>query len=184
MTNINKTILKIRDELIEKRKQQIIASGYQSTLNSNHMCAILDFCGNPLIYGTNIFNVRKPTTEHAEAQALRKLFDKYSYENQRRKMNVDIIVVRTNGSNSKPCDRCIREMERSTYRLRIRHVYYTHQDEDDGIRCVKFGKLVEDQDRHYSSYDRNIRRRHLLQDPPNLQVSRNSNAKYCNIKCF
>jgi cytidine deaminase len=158
MVTINKTIMRMRDELIEKRKQQINASGYKSYMNANHMCAILDTCGNPLIYGTNVFNVRTPTTEHAEAQAMRKFFEKYSsYE--KRKYKVDILVVRTNGHNSKPCDRCIREMENLRGKLQIRNVYYTHEDEALGIRCVKFCKLIVEPERHYSSYDRNLLRR-------------------------
>ena len=133
-----------------------MASGYKTTINSNHMCAILDTCGNPLIYGTNVFNTKTPTTEHAEAQALRKMLEKYSYE--KRKFKVDILVIRTNGNNSKPCARCINEMERLRGRLQIRNVYYTHEDEKYGIRCVKFCKLVDEPDKHYSSYDRNIKK--------------------------
>ena len=160
-TFIKDNIFKMCDKLIHKRKQQCVkANGYNSTFNSEHMCAILDSDGNPLIYGTNVYNIGKLSTEHAEAQAIRKLYDKYSYQNQKRKIKVDIIVVRTNGSNSKPCERCIHEMKCST-RLHIRNVYYTHQDAEFGIRCVKFDRLVEDPDRHYSSYDRNVRRPYL-----------------------
>jgi cytidine deaminase len=165
--------MRIRDELIEKRKQQINASGYKSYMNANHMCAILDTCGNPLIYGTNIYNIRTPTTEHAEAQAMRKFLEKYSYY-EKRKYKVDILVVRTNGHNSKPCDRCIKEMANLRGKLQIRNVYYTHEDEIQGIRCVKFCKLVEDPERHYSSYDRNVTRRC---NPKNLADLSNANKE-------
>ena len=174
MSSINRIIMRIKDDLIEKRKQQTEASGYKSCMNANHMCAILDTCGNPLIYGTNVFNVRTPTTEHAEAQALRKFLEKYSYF-EKRKFKVDILVVRTNGHNSKPCNRCIEEMERLRGKIQIRHVYYTHEDEVEGIRCVKFCKLVEDPERHYSSYERNVTRRRNFQDLRNLQKLHNSN---------
>ena len=181
MTNINKTILKMKDELIEKRKKQIFASGYKTTSNANHMCAILDTRGNPLIYGTNIYNIRTPTTEHAEAQAMRKLLEKYSYE--KRKFKIDILVIRTNGRNSGPCARCIEEMERLRGRLQIRNVYYTHEDEEHGLRCVKFCKLVDEPERHYSSYDRNMRRRHLqssnLQKTCNKENKNNHSYTYC-----
>jgi cytidine deaminase len=158
MTNI-KAILKMKDELIEKRKQQISASKYKTTFNANHMCAILDTCGNPLMYGTNIFNIKTPTTEHAEAQALRKLLEKYCYD--KRKFKVDILVIRTNGYNSKPCGRCIQEMERLRGRLQIRNIYYTHENEILGLRCVKFCKLIDEPERHYCSFDRNVRRRDI-----------------------
>ncbi len=158
MSSINRIILRIRDDLIEKRKQQIEASKYKSCINTCHMCAILDTCGNPLIYGTNVFNIRTPTTEHAEAQAIRKFFEKFS-SHKKRATKVDIIVVRTNGYNSKPCNRCIEEMQRVRGFIKIRYVYYTHEDEIFGIRCVRFDELVEDPERHFSAYDRNISRR-------------------------
>ena len=151
------TIYKIRDELIKKRREQIQASNYKTTINSNHMCAILDQSGIPISYGTNVFNIKTPTTEHAEAQALRKLIERQGRINK--KIKIDILVVRTNGQNSKPCDRCIKRMEELKARFAIKNIYYTHEDEDDGIRCVKLCDLINDPERHYSSYDRNIRRR-------------------------
>jgi cytidine deaminase len=174
MTNIDCSILRIKDDLIDKRKKQIQASGYQSTMNAYHMCALLDHNGNPLIYGTNIFNIKTPTTEHAEAQALRKLLEKYCNENPKKKIKVDLLVVRTNGGNSKPCDRCIRTMESVSGRIQIRNIYYSHHDEIFGLRCVRYNKFINEPDRHYSSYDRNLRRRtsqNILQNKTNISVS-------------
>lgn len=159
-------IYKIRDELIKKRLEQIKASGYQTSMNSNHMCAILDHSGVPISFGTNVFNVKTPTTEHAEAQAFRKLLEKMG--KTQKKLKIDILVVRTNGHNSKPCDRCIRRMEELKARFQIRNIYYTHEQEPDGIRCVKFCKLAQEE-RHFSSYDRNFRRRNILQDLSNKE---------------
>jgi cytidine deaminase len=149
-------IYKVRDELIRKRSEQTKASNYKSTFNANHMCAILDINGIPISFGTNVFNIKTPTTEHAEAQALRKLLERLGRTTK--KLKIDILVVRTNGHNSKPCDRCIKRMEELTNRFVIKNIYFTHEDEPDGIRCVKFCKLIEDPERHYSSYDRNVRR--------------------------
>jgi cytidine deaminase len=157
----SQVIYRIRDELIKKRREQTQASGYQTTMNSNHMCAILDQSGVPISYGTNVFNIKTPTTEHAEAQALRKLMERLGRTTK--KIKIDILVIRTNGHNSKPCDRCIRRMEELQARFSIRHVYFTHEDETDGLRCVKFCKLIDDPERHYSSYDRNVRRLNYLQ---------------------
>ena len=164
MSISSQVIYRIRDELIKKRREQTQASGYQSTMNANHMCAVLDQSGVPISFGTNVFNIKTPTTEHAEAQALRKLMERLGRTTK--KLKIDILVVRTNGHNSKPCDRCIRRMEELQARFTIRHIYFTHEDESDGIRCVKFCKLAQDPDRHYSSYDRNIRRpkQNKLQD--------------------
>jgi len=165
----SQVIYRIRDELIKKRREQIQASGYQTT--ANHMCAILDQSGAPISYGTNVFNIKTPTTEHAEAQALRKLMERLGRTTK--KLKIDILVVRTNGHNSKPCDRCIRRMEELQARFTIRHIYFTHEDESDGIRCVKFCKLAQEPERHYSSYDRNLRR--LKQN----KLSNNNTCKVC-----
>jgi cytidine deaminase len=156
-------IYKIRDELIKKRREQNLGSGYHSPMNSNHMCAILDHSGVPISFGTNVFNIK--TTEHAEAQAFRKLLERMGKTSK--KLKIDVLVIRTNGHNSKPCDRCIRRMEELKTRFNIRNIYYTHEKEPDGIRCVKFCKLVQEPERHFSSFDRNLRRPHSPNNSPN-----------------
>lgn len=149
---VDRNIIRIRDELISKRLAQIQSSGYHSITNSNHMCAILNTSGVPISYGTNIFNVNSSFTEHAEAQALRKLCERLGRPSK--KIKIDLIVVRTNYSNSKPCDRCINNMLRLSDRFNIRNIYYTDKNEPDKIRCVKFSKLANEE-RHICSYDRN-----------------------------
>jgi len=177
----SQVIYRIRDELIKKRREQIQASGYQTTMNANHMCAVLDQSGVPISFGTNVFNVKTPTTEHAEAQALRKLIERLGRTTK--KLKIDLIVVRTNGHNSKPCDRCIRRMEELQSRFSIRHIYFTHEDETDGIRCVKFCKLAQESERHFSSYDRNLRRpkQNKLHDSHNNEnkYGENNMCKVC-----
>lgn len=154
---INNNILDIKEILIEKRKAQISASGFTSLTNSNHMCAILKD-GVPISYGTNVYTVNDTSTEHAEAQALRKLTERLGRRNLGKKITIDIIVVRTNGGNSKPCERCINNMMSYSIRYNIRNIYYTLPEEEFGIRCVKFSKLINEKP-HICSFDRNERRR-------------------------
>ena len=163
----SQVIYRIRDELIKKRREQTQASGYYTKKNHDHMCAVLDQSGAPISFGTNVFNTKPSITEHAEVQALRKLMERLGRTTK--KLKIDILVVRTNGCNSKPCDSCIRRMEELQARFNIRHIYFTHEDESDGIRCVKFCKLVQEPVRHYSSYERNIRRRNYLHDCNNRE---------------
>jgi cytidine deaminase len=154
---VDNQLLRLKDILIDKRNAQIISSGFISFTNSNHMCAILKD-GVPISYGTNIYATNGYVTEHAEAQALRRLVERMGRRNNK-KIKIDILVVRTNGSNSKPCNRCINQMSDLTSRFNIRNIYYTHQEEESGIRCVKFSKLINE-DRHVCAYDRNIIRRY------------------------
>lgn len=154
---IDSRIISIKDTLIEKRKAQINASGFISLTNSNHMCAILKEC-EPISYGTNMYTINDVSTEHAEAQALRKLTERLGRRNIAKKITIDILVVRTNGGNSKPCERCINNMSLYCTRFNIRNIYYTHPSEEFGIRCVKFTKLMNEEP-HVCSFDRNLRRR-------------------------
>ena len=150
-------LIRLSDVLIEKRKAQISASGFKSMTNSNHMCAILKD-GVPISYGTNMYATNGCVTEHAEAQALRKLCERLGRTTK--KIKIDILVVRTNGSNSKPCNRCVNYMDNLAGRFNINNIYYTDQQEETGLRCVKFSKLLNEEDRHICAYDRNIIRRY------------------------
>jgi cytidine deaminase len=153
---IDSRIISIGDMLIQKRKAQNNASGFVSLTNSNHMCAILkDY--EPISYGTNMYTVNDVSTEHAEAQALRKLTERLGRRNIAKKITIDVLVIRTNGGNSKPCERCINNMAAYTTRFNIRNIYYTHPKEEFGIRCIKFTKLMNEKP-HICSFDRNLRR--------------------------
>lgn len=146
--------------MIAKRKaHHCKKSGFTSLTNSYHMCAILKG-GSPISYGTNVYNINDGSTEHAEAQALRKLYEKIGKRLNAKKMAIDIFVVRTNGGNSKPCVRCINTFKHYSQFFSIRYVYYTHPNEPNGIRCVKFSQLSSEEP-HICSFDRrlNISRR-------------------------
>jgi cytidine deaminase len=154
---VDNHLLRLTELLIQKRKAQHNASGFKSMTNSNHMCAILKD-GAPISYGTNVYATNGCVTEHAEAQALRRLCERMG--RNAKKIKIDILVVRTNGSNSKPCNRCVNYMDTLTSKFNINKIYYTDQQEETGIRCIKFSKLLNDEDRHICAYDRNIVRRY------------------------
>lgn len=148
-------IIKLKDILIQKRKEQIMnCLDTVSTNNHHHMCCILNKSGDILVYGYNIYNIKTPTTEHAEAQAFRKLSQKIGYDKSAKKIKVDVLVVRVNGSNSKPCARCIDKMNEMSSLFSIKNIYYTHKDSENGLKCEKFIDLLNDPDKHISSYDR------------------------------
>jgi cytidine deaminase len=154
--------------LIDKRKAHYNASGYTSLTNSNHMCAILKD-GQPISYGTNVYAVNDINTEHAEAQALRKLYERIGKCINAKRIQIDILIIRTNGGNSKPCARCINTMMKYTRIFSIQYIYYTLPDEPDGIRRVKFSKLINE-DRHECSFDRNLRRNTLRRPQKTTKV--------------
>jgi len=147
---------RLANTMMNKRKAQYSASGFTSITNSNHMCAILKD-GAPVSYGTNVYNTNDTSTEHAEAQALRKLCERIGKNLNAKKITIDIFVVRTNGGNSKPCMRCINQMKYYSQFFSIRYVYYTCPSEPGGIRCVKFSQLASEEP-HICAFDRNLKK--------------------------
>ena len=129
-------IIELANNMIIKREQQM-SSPFHQKLKSNHMCAILDKNGKILSFGSNCYNLKIDTTEHAEVQALRKLIERIGRND--RKITIDILVIRTTGGNSKPCDECITRMYELSQRFKIRNIFYTN--EFYFIDCIKFSKL-------------------------------------------
>jgi cytidine deaminase len=123
-----------------------------------HSCVIFDTNGTPRAYGYNDFNIRSPTTEHAEAMAMRKLCINMKVKGIRAGIVVNILVVRTNGGNSKPCENCIRRMQSYSNYFTIRKIYYTNTSDTDTdiyIEKISFNSLCNDPHKHESSFYRN-----------------------------
>lgn len=162
------------DTMITKRKAHYNGSGFKSLTNSNHMCAILKD-GTPISYGTNVYNINDTSTEHAEAQALRKFYERVGKRLNANKMTIDIFVVRTNGGNSKPCIRCIDTMKYYAQFFSIRYIYYTHPNEENGIRRVKFSHLSSEEP-HICSFDRNLKKISRRNSFTNVRCSTKKNS--------
>jgi cytidine deaminase len=137
------------ENLILKREAQT-ANG--KDLKFKHMCVIVTKKGEPLSYGYNVYDLKNQITEHAEEMALRILI-----ENKERlyskKKPLYLIVARTNGCNSKPCARCLELIEKNLHIINIRHICYTHENEEDGIKMDKLKTLIMGE-KFVSSYSR------------------------------
>jgi cytidine deaminase len=123
--------------MIIKRTYQMASPYHTGITKSNHMCAILDINGNPLIFGSNFYNTKINITTHAEVDAFDKLVNKMG--RTRRKITIDLVIIRTNGGNSKPCEDCQKKIHMMSIRFCIRNIYYTNNDYD--IEMIKFSKL-------------------------------------------
>ena len=132
--------------LIEQRKK------YEE-LKYNHMCMITTKKGVPLSYGYNAYDNKMNISEHAETMALRKLIERYNFLGIGKKVTCYMVVVRTNGGNSKPCSKCIETFLKYHHIITLKYIYYTH--EDDGIIKTNFKDLINSP-KHVSSYNRNI----------------------------
>jgi cytidine deaminase len=88
---------------------------------------------------------------HAEMAVIFQLM-KSAPRKGRKRIDLDLIVVRVNKcgslSNSKPCAKCLKYLERlnQTSCYRVRDVYYS--DSNGQVICVKFNELVKDVQKH------------------------------------
>jgi cytidine deaminase len=119
-----------------KRSEQM-ANPHNDFKKSNHMCTIIDTNGNPLIFGSNFYLTKNNDTIHAEVDAFNKLINKMG--RMKRKITIDIIVIRTNGGNSMPCTNCMKKIFDMNTRFNIRYIYFTNNNFD--IDVIKFSKL-------------------------------------------
>ena len=169
--NIDSTIQRLYHDLIDKREKQTASN--TKCDKYKHMCVIIDKNGEILISGYNIFKTNSSETVHAEAMALQRLYSKYG--RPKRRFTVDILVIRTNGGNSKPCVNCLKQMENYSHIINIKNIYYSHEDEITGIRKDKFSALLKSDDKHVSSYYRHkMRKQGKLLNVPTTDSSSSS----------
>ena len=160
---MNSTIMRLTEEIISKRSAHTppdMTQTLKSLRSRMHTCVIFDTNGTPLAYGYNDFNVKSTTTEHAEAMAMRKLLSAIKAKNPRAHMIVNLLVVRTNGGNSKPCENCIRRMCNYSQYFTIKKIYYSKSSADSDdifIEKTNLNTLIDDPDKHESSFYRNQR---------------------------
>ena len=134
-TSCSNNTYKNRKGLVEKHK---------------HACAI--FNGPPskaniLTIGYNKYDINGITTIHAEINALDKYYrcKRYSMRNK-----ISILIIRTNGGNSRPCMHCINTMMKG-HMGKIKNVYYTN---GDTITKETFSSLKANSDEHISLCNR------------------------------
>ena len=154
---MNNHIMNLRDTLTDKRAAYVCDTtpkSYRVFQNFEHICVIMTTNGAPLVYGYNTYKIDDYTTEHAEAMAFRKLNCMRKMMGIRGRLAINILVVRTNGGNSKPCSKCIECMQSYSDKYNVRKVYYTNNKELNGIQKETFSSLVNDPNKHISSFYR------------------------------
>ena len=176
---MNYHIKRLRDILSDKRAAFVSEDTpkcYRVFQNFEHICVIMTTNGAPLAYGYNTYKTDAITTEHAEAMAFRKLNCVRKKLGVRRRLDVNILVVRTNGGNSKPCIKCIECMQSYADKYNVRKVYYTNNTEVDGIQKENFSSLINDPNKHVSSFYRFQQqiKEDLLKEKENILVLKNN----------
>ena len=123
--------------MIIKRKSQMSNPYHRLLSKSNHMCAVLDKNGNPLIFGSNHYNSNSEISIHAEIDALNKLINRLG--RLRKKIIIDLVIIRTNGGNSFPCEKCMNRINQLNNKFCFRNIYFTNNNYD--IDKIKFCNL-------------------------------------------
>jgi hypothetical protein len=118
--------------------------------------------GAVISYGDNNFNAVKCIgSTHAEADALNnalihlKKRRNVNITNTRRRLAVDVVVLRTTGGNSKPCYHCITEQLVDNRYFNVRKVIYSDLDVNGGYVETNCNKLYETRESHYSGFHSN-----------------------------
>lgn len=141
-----------------KRKRIQCNPKKMNTQYQFHSSAILNSSnGNIISIGHNthyVMNSNKFGMEHAEINALKKI----KMDKKIKNINIDIVVIRTNGGNSKPCSDCINKFVKSG--LKIRKIYYSNIINGKlGLNVNKLDDLINDNEKHITSFHRN---RHMV----------------------
>ncbi len=160
---MNKYIKNLSEVITNKRAAFISTNTpkeYRVFRHFEHICVIMNTNGAPLAYGYNTYKTDDTTTEHAEAMAFRKLNCVRKKLGIRGRLAVNLLVVRTNGGNSKPCAKCIECMQSYSDKYTVRKVYYSNNTELDGIQKESFSSLVNDPEKHISSFYRFQKQQH------------------------
>lgn len=125
-----------------------------------HICAVISPRGNVLGIGNNhCINGLLGATRHAEHHALdnatQNVIRKFGRDRLLKgPLKVDLIVARSTGSNSRPCNNCITKHIAGNPYFNIRHIYYSH--EDSVLIQTNTNTLFEHRHEHYSRFYANL----------------------------
>ena len=140
----------LASSLIEQRKN---VSGKKNSEKHRHGSCI--FRGSskkaiPIAFGYNSYKLDGNGTTHSEVDALIKFSNKKKTGKYSRNGKISIMVVRTNGGNSRPCFHCIEAMS-SGLLGDVKNVYYTTEN---GIKKETMSSLKINCNQHVSLSNR------------------------------
>ena len=140
----------LASSLIEQRKN---VSGKKNSEKHRHGSCI--FRGSskkaiPIAFGYNSYKLDGNGTTHSEVDALIKFSNKKKTGKYSRNGKISILVVRTNGGNSRPCFHCIEAMS-SGLLGDVKNVYYTTEN---GIKKETMSSLKINCNQHVSLSNR------------------------------
>lgn len=115
------------------------------------MSAVISPSGNVLGIGYNHYPNSHVNSIHAEIHSVINAINNIVRKDGRTRiskspMPVNILVIRTNGGNSRPCQNCIHKLADNPY-INVQKVYYSM---DNNIAVETMGNLIVNSDQHIS----------------------------------
>ena len=141
--------------MIKKRKCETQCASKKTDM-FKHAAAITTRRGRVLTIGTNKYHptMKHGYTIHAEVdtmqRAMRPVLIKYGRSVNKRRIPVDITVIRTTMVNSHPCFHCIRSMATNPV-FAIKRVYYSI---DGNTQYCSMSSLLDGESFHFSKANR------------------------------
>lgn len=121
-----------------------------------HMSAVISPSGSILGIGYNHYPNNGWNSVHAEIHSVTNTINNIIRKEGRTRLvksplSVNIIVVRSNGSNSRPCHNCIHQLAENPY-INVQKVYYSMINESgvSGLAVETMGTLLSNSDVHVS----------------------------------
>lgn len=121
-----------------------------------HMSAVISPSGSILGIGYNHYPNSGYHSVHAEIHSVTNTISNIIRKEGRARLvksplPVNIVVVRANGSNSRPCHNCIHQLAENQY-INVQKVYYSVLNDSgiSGLAVESMGALLSNSDAHVS----------------------------------
>jgi len=123
-----------------------------------HMAAVVSQSGEIISIGYNNVRPNRFSTIHAERDALDKavgtFYRKYGRSSlQKATPTVDLVVMRDNGYNSRPCYNCITEVLNGNPYFNINSIWYSNNQVDGGLVETTPRELFQGRYEHVSRFN-------------------------------
>jgi hypothetical protein len=153
---------KIYTDLMRRRNDFVSGMSRRDNIDMfRHMAAVISKSGEIISIGYNNVRPNRFSTIHAERDALDKaigtFYRKYGRSSlQKGTPKVDLVVMRDNGNNSRPCYNCITEVINGNQYFNINRIFYSHDQAIGGLVETTPRELYQGRYQHVSRF--NVRR--------------------------
>jgi hypothetical protein len=169
---------KIYNDLMRRRNDFVSGMSRRDNIDMfRHMAAVVSKSGEIISIGYNNVRPNRFSTIHAERDALDKavgtFYRKYGKSSmQKQTPTVDLVVMRDNGNNSRPCYNCITDVINGNQYFNINRIFYSHDQAIGGLVETTPAELFGNRYEHVSRF--NARRMGL--DAPDALAWMGNNA--------